>query len=136
MADVASPIWNAAREVAEVRAQFEDEHAAARLTIGRVWRIDERLTEVRPMTRSVEDSFVFFTEEILAADLRLGDPVAIRHEELAAGVILTTIERGVESTRRLSTLTGQSLPRHLEELLDATRLGSSNNRVRPLRRVA
>jgi hypothetical protein len=134
--EIAEPIWNAAREVAEIRSRYEMEHATARLTIGRVWKIDETLSEVRSTTPSAEDSFAFFTDEIFAAGLCLGDPVVVRHEDLAPGVFLTTIERGVERERRVSRVSGQPLPPHLEKLLDSTSLSTREHLVRPLRRVA
>jgi hypothetical protein len=134
--EVAEPIWSAAHEVAEVRAHYQDENATARLTAARVWKIGETFSEVRAQTPSPEESFAFFTDEVFTAGLRLGDPVVIRHEELGPGVFLTTLERGVERDLRVSKVSGQPLPRHLEELLDASQLASRRRLVEPLRRVA
>ncbi|MGA8363145.1 MAG: hypothetical protein WB709_01345 [Solirubrobacteraceae bacterium] len=134
--EVAEPIWNAAQEVAEVRAHYEEEDATARLTVGRVWKIDEIFSELRALTPSVDNSFAFFSDEVFAAGLRLGDPVVIRHEELAPGIFLTTLERGVERDRRVSRISGQPLPRHLDELLDSSELAPRKRLVRPLRQIA
>jgi hypothetical protein len=135
--EVAASVWNAAREVAEIRARYKDDDFTVRLTIGRVWRIDDALSEVRPEPPSLDDSVVFGSDEVLSAGLRLGDPVVIRHEDLSPGVFLTTIERGLDSSTRTSRVTGQPLPRHLEELLDSSILPSRQQIVRrSLRRVA
>jgi hypothetical protein len=135
--EVAEPVWSAAREVAEVRARFTEEDVNVRLSVGRVWRIDDALSEVRPEVPSVDESFVFRADEVLNAGLRLGDPVVIRHEDLGPGVFLTTIERGLDRSARTSRVSGQPLPRHLEDLLDASALQTRNQVVRrSLRRVA
>lgn len=135
--EVAASVWNAAREVAEIRARYQEDDFTVRLTIGRVWRIDDALSEVRPEPPSLDDSVVFGSDEVLSAGLRLGDPVVIRHEDLSPGVFLTTIERGLDSSTRTSRVTGQPLPRHLEELLDSSILPSRHQIVRrSLRRVA
>ena len=68
--------------------------------------------------------------------LRLGDPAVIRHEELSPGILLTTLERGLERNGRLSRVTGQALPRHLDDLLDSSQLTDRSRSVRPLRRMA
>ena len=115
---VAEPIWDAARAVAEVRTKYAQDDPHVRLTIGRVWRMDDSLSEIRPESPDLEESFAFFTDELLEAGLRLGDPVVIRHEELGRGVFLTTFERGLERAVRTSRISGQPLPQHLEELLD------------------
>lgn len=135
--EVAEPVWNAAREVTEIRARYQEEDFNVRLTLGRVWRIDDALSEIRPELASLEESFVFQADEVLTAGLRLGDPVVIRHEELGPGIFLTTLERGLDRSARTSRVSGQPLPRHLEELLDSAALPSRNRVVRrPLRRVA
>jgi hypothetical protein len=131
---VAEPVLEAAREVAEVRSNYEGDDLNVRLTIGRVWRIEDHLTEVRP--ESLGESYAFPTKEVFAAGLRLGDPVVIRHEELSPGVFLTTFERGIESARRISRLSGQALPTHLGELLKSVKLRKHQPRTRPLRQLS
>jgi hypothetical protein len=135
-AEVAEPVWSAAREVAEVRSRYEEEDANVRLTIGRVWTIDEVFSEVRPEAPAIDESFPFFVDEIFTAGLRLGDPVVIRHEELARGVFLTTLERALERVTRVNRVSGQALPPHLDALLDASRLQPRRRATRPLRRLA
>lgn len=134
--DVAEPVWDAARDVAEVRARYDGEDTNVRLTIGRVWRIEEVFSEVRAATSLGTDSFAFFTDEVLSAGLRLGDPVVVRHEELGPGVFLTTLERAIERSRRVSRVTGQTFPRHLDDLLDSTELSRRKRSTRTLRRLA
>jgi hypothetical protein len=134
-ARVVEPAVIAARDIAEVRAQLSESEPRASLIVGRVWAIGDVFTDVRPIDTVLEDSFAVFSEEVLSAGLRLGDPVVVRHEELAPGLSLTTVERGLEDSRRVSRITGQPLPRHLDELLDAASLGSSRQFARPLRRL-
>jgi hypothetical protein len=134
--EVPEPVWNAAREVAEIRDRYQDGDAHVRLTVGRVWNIDDAITEVRPELLPSGEAFAFFTDEVLAAGLRLGDPVVVRHEELSPGIFLTTFERGLERTSRVSRVSGQPLPRHLDELLDSSELTARTSTTMPLRHLA
>lgn len=134
--DVAEPIWTAVNEVADVRRRYTDHGLGARVTTGRVWKIDSVLSELRPEGPSPEASFAFLTDEVLAAGLRLGDPVVIRHEEVGPGVLLTMLERGLEKGAKTGRVSGQALPRHLDELLDAVSLRGRTRSVRPMRRFA
>jgi len=135
--EIADPVWDAAREVAEIRTRFEAESPSVRLTIGRVWRIDDALSEVRPELPSLDESFAFSADEVLEAGLRLGDPVVIRHEELAPGVLLTTLERGLDRSVRTSRLTAQPLPPNIDGILEDSALSERHHVVgRPLRYVA
>jgi hypothetical protein len=134
--EIAEPIWRAANEIAEVRSRYGQDDVGIGFSAGRLWRIGETFGEVRAFEAISEGSFVFLTSEILSAGLRLGDPIIVRHEQLAPGVLLTNIERGVEKVRRYNRLSGEPLPAHLEELLDASSLSSRTHDVPPLRRVA
>lgn len=134
--DVAEPIWTAVNEVADVRHRYTKHGLGAQVTTGRVWKIDRVLSELRPEGPSPEASFAFLTDEVLAAGLRLGDPVVIRHEEVGPGVLLTMLERGLEKGASASRISGQPLPRHLDELLDAVSIRGRTRSVRPMRRFA
>jgi hypothetical protein len=129
-------IWEAACKVSEVRARLSPDDLKTHVTLGRVWKIDDRFAQVRTGESDVSESFVFFAEEVFAAGLRLGDPVAIRHEELRAGVLLTSLERGLEAQVCPPRLSNTPLPAHLDQLLDEESLGKRIRPVQPLRRVA
>jgi hypothetical protein len=133
---IAEPVWRAANEIAAVRARYEPHDVGAGLIAGRLWHVGEVFAEVRAFPPNADQQFAFLTEEILSAGLRLGDPIIVRHEELAPGVLLTQIERGLEQLHRHNRLSGDPLPVHLEDLLDASSLGQKTSEVPPLRRVA
>lgn len=130
------PLWKAANEIADVRARFGDAIGAVRLTPAHVWRIDETFAEVRPEDSLLDEPFAFFSDELLAAGLRLGDPVVVRHEQLVPGHFLTSIQRGLERPARVDRVSGQPQPRHLEGLLDSAALRPRVRQRGSLRRVA
>lgn len=125
--ELADAIVQAAREVTEVRAgkQGNPYH----VTVGRVWHIGEKLAEIRSDAHA-DIPVAFATDEIFAAGLRLGDAAVVGHEEIAPGVLLTTIERGLEQKSRLNPMTGQQMPVHVEALLDSQDLPARTNPVR------
>jgi hypothetical protein len=133
---IAEPVWHAANEIAAVRARYEAHDVGTGVIAGRLWRIGDVFGEVRAFPPNADQRFDFLTDEIFSAGLRLGDPIIVRHEELAPGVLLTQIERGLEKERRHHRLSGDPLPVHLEDLLDDSPLGQRTSEVPPLRRVA
>jgi hypothetical protein len=134
--ELVEPVFVAAREIAEVRARFSADDPSLRVSVGRVWRIEDGFTEVQIEPASPEQSVVVGTDEVLSLGLRLGDPVVIRREELQPGLTLTTVERGLEPTRRIGRFSQRPQPTHLEELLDSSEIGARVRRVRPLRQLA
>lgn len=134
--EIVGPVLDAAREIAEVRDRYAPEDPYLRIMIGRIWKIGEPFTEIRPEKTASEESVVVNTEEVFALGLRLGDPVVIRQEELQPGISLTTVERGLEPRQRISTLSGQPMPAHLETLLDSCELSPRTRLVPPLRQLA
>lgn len=133
---IAAPVLDAARDIAEVRQRYTAEDPYVRVMVGRVWRIDDRFAEIRPEQAATEESVVVGTEEIFELGLRLGDPVVIRQEELQAGLSLTSVERGLEPRQHVNPISGQPVPVHLEELLDTSELGVRTRLVPPLRQIA
>jgi hypothetical protein len=134
--DLSEAVLDVVREIAEVRERYASEDPYIRITVGRIWRVDETFTEVRLEEAPKDESFVVQSHEVFALGLRLGDPVVIRHEELHPGIFLTTIERGLEPKQRIGRVSGQPLPAHLEHLLDSSTLGSRTRLVPPLRQLA
>jgi hypothetical protein len=129
-------VVEAAREVAEIRAVYADDALEVQVIVGHVWRVGDDLAEVRT-TAGPAAAFALPTAELFDAGLRLGDPVVLRHEALAPGTILTTYERGIETDARINRLSGQSLPRHLDQLLDGSPLSAQRLTIdRPIKRLA
>jgi hypothetical protein len=133
--EIAEPVARAAASIAEVRDRFAPEDPYVRFVTGRIWRMDDAFSEIRPEGQNLE-SIVVSTEEIYALGLRLGDPVVVRHEELQSGIYLTTVERGLEPSRRVSPISEQPVPEHLDQLLDSAELGARTRIARPLRQLA
>lgn len=110
---------------------------SAQVTLGRLWRSGEELAEIRPVEPSAQEAFSFLAEEVFSAGLRLGDPVAVRHEAGAPGVFITTLEPALDVARRSDPkLASPPPPAHLDALLDESRLSARSGDVPPLRRVA
>jgi hypothetical protein len=134
--EIVGPVLDAVQDIAEVRDRYASEDPYLRIVVGRIWKIDETFTEVRPEQGAGAESFVVKTEEVFALGLRLGDPVVIRQEELQRGISLTTVERGLEPRRHISLVSGQPMPGHLETLLESSELGGRAHLVPPLRQLA
>jgi hypothetical protein len=135
--EVASIVWEAAQDVAQVRSQLGlGEDPATRVSLGRITSIGREYTDLEPEEETISDLPALFTEEVLAKGLQLGDPVVVRREKLAPGIILTTFERALEHETKVSPLTGRRVPSRLDQLLDDGAQSPRTHAVRPLRRVA
>lgn len=127
----------AAQEVQRVRATLERrDFRPVVVTLGRVWRIGDERAEIRAVEPAVQEAFSFFTDEVFSAGLRLGDPVAVRHEAVGPGGVITTIEPALDTEGRAEHLGDPAPPAHLDGLLDESRLSVRSSEVPPLRRVA
>lgn len=138
-ADLLSSVVPATEATDAVRQRLADRLPPASNVLCRVWRIGDSQAELRVLEPGIQETYSFFAEEVFAAGLRLGAPVSVRHEAIAPGVSITTLDPAVElgrALRRTSTLTAQSLPEHLEALLDESDLTTRASEPRPIRRVA
>lgn len=136
-AEILAFVRPAAEATDAVRQRLADRLPPAPTRLCRVWRIRESRAELRPLDAGVEEAYEFFSDEVLAAGLRLGDPVSVRHDAIAPGVAITTLDPAVELGRRAkTTLTARSLPEHLGALLDEADLVTRPSEPPPIRRVA
>ena len=127
---------DAATAADAVRDRLSDRLGPANTTLARVWRIGDVRTELRPLDTELAEPFSFLTEEVLAAGLRLGDAVSVRHEAIAPGVVITTLDPAVDLRPRGKRLSPRPSPVHLDELLDESERPKRATSPAPLRRVA
>ncbi len=123
-----------AAELSKMRSEFTPHLPLAQVTLSRVWRIGRHETELRPLRG--DQPFAFLSSEVLDAGLRLGDAVAVRHEEVSPGTVITTLDPAVDVARRRESLSGRRVPGHIEALLEERPPGQRSEEPAPLRRVA
>lgn len=132
--DLLMQLSASADALSRARVRLPPQVPLAETTLSRVWRIGRDHAELRPVNEG--PNFAFLSAEVLRGGLRLGDALLVRHEEIAPGTVITTLDPAVEIAPRGSRLNDYRSVPHVGALLEEQPPKKRSEDPKPLRRVA